>query len=183
MAGSLRQLHLDELLGTRRSPSKAKGASSCQSMYQASRPKSTSHIVFPVGENLSLKVVVLTVFVFKLSSNTDRITRLVLTLVILEHVLECQEGQALTCTLIPPIRSTLSLCGQRLQVHPLVQAQANSRCACACFAVKSGCSLTTGAFDLWLGCFAHGCGCNHVPAFGHHVPAYLSDDMRLIDQT
>ena len=34
---------------------------------------------------------------------------------------------------------------------------------------------------LRLCCFAHGCGCNHVPVLGHHVPAYLSDVMRLID--
>ena len=65
-----------------------------------------------LDENFEVKgVCVDKIFVFKLSSNTDRITLLVLTLVTLELVLGCQEKQSLTCRLIPPIRSTLSLCG------------------------------------------------------------------------
>ena len=97
------------------------------------------------------------------------------------------EGLLLLVELTPCLftpHQSLTFCPPR----PLCQSlqadiwwKANSRCACACFAFLSGCSLTTGAFTLGIGCFAHGCGCNHVPVLGHHVPAYLSDVMRLID--
>ena len=75
------------------------------------RPGIKSHIMFPLDGKFEVDVnCVYNICLFELSSCTDKIAPLVLTFVILELVLGCQEGQILSIHLHPTSASSFFFC-------------------------------------------------------------------------